>query len=83
MSLVHHFSEQSATVNAWIVKSGFPNDEENSLRLALELGARPVSDITLDQAWARVQAKPAPAADVDIRALANFPALALAQALAA
>jgi hypothetical protein len=89
MTLVHHFPDQANTINAWIAKSGFDPNEENSVRLALELGSKPLPDkpdavyATLNAAWKRVQAKPVPAANVDATAYSGAPALALAEALRA
>ena len=64
------------------------NDEESSVRLALELGSKPLPDKpeeaykTLDAAWKRVQGRPPPA-DVDASGLSAIPAAALAAALQA
>jgi hypothetical protein len=60
MSLAHHFNDKADVVNGWILKSGsFPNTEEASVRLALEMGSKPVTDDNLTKAWAAVQSKPA------------------------
>jgi len=80
MSLTHHFPAAADAVNGWIVKSGFDNNEENSVRLALEMGSKPVTDDNLTAAWKRVQGRSAPA-DVDASGLSGIPAMALSEAL--
>jgi hypothetical protein len=69
MSLTHHFPQAADAINGWLMKSGFPNDEQSSVRLALELGSKPVTDTNLDAAWKAVQVKPAPSDDVNITGL--------------
>jgi hypothetical protein len=85
MSLTHHFPQQADAVNGWIVKSGFPNDEESSVRLALEVGPIPADTAAayarLDAAWKRVQAKPVPSGGVDVTGLLTVPAANLVAAL--